>query len=192
MPRLFENARLDRIFYKRAGDKRAVDASKPAGRREGDTVMSGMRTVVVDKIASVTPVAGPDARDSDRRGHSMRGKAWWSWFENLEQQVDLQHPGVDQRPYAKVARATSWSGARHRKALFRLFGHIPMRSLPGECDSNAEHRPASWESATPQPRTRASPSTARCWVPCDFPVSRRAHRRDGPKRATSLWTMMHR
>jgi len=124
--------------------------------------MSGMRTVVVDKIASVTSLR-PVARDSNRRGHSCEEVWWWWWRFSTTSR--LQHFGIDQRPYAKVARGDVVVGALgHRKpcsaipAIFRalkpgdVIQMLNIGGVLGICDS-----------ATPD---KASLSTARSWAPC--------------------------
>ena len=60
---------LTGVFYKRAGDAERA-------------IMNSMRTVVVDKIASVTQACGLSHEVRIAAGHSLRGGhwCWWSRF----------------------------------------------------------------------------------------------------------------
>ena len=59
-----------------------------------------MRTVVVDKIASVTQACGLLARGARLRRHPRRGRRG-DGGRGAQQQVDLQHPRAHERPHGQ-------------------------------------------------------------------------------------------
>ena len=77
------------------------------------------------------PGVGPHARDSHRRGHSLRGRRGGGG-RDPEQQVHLQHARADQRPHGQSgARRCRGRRARTPQSLVRLFGtHPRSRSCP--------------------------------------------------------------
>src|SRR6202166_228439 len=120
-PRLFENAGADRGVL-------------PACRCQcaGSGHMSGMRTVVVDKIASVTQACG--------LSHEIRITADIPCEEGLVLVVEILNNKstyntveLTSGRMAKVARGDVVVGALgHRKALFGYSGHIPETLKPGD------------------------------------------------------------
>jgi len=88
--------------------------------------MSGMRTVVVDKIASVTSSLRSVARASpSQRKIPLRRRLWSVVAEILNNQVHLQHAGTDKRgawPRCRrgdIVVGRAWDTA---KALFGYSG----------------------------------------------------------------------
>jgi hypothetical protein len=94
--------------------------------------MSGMRTVVVDKIASVTQACG--------LSHEVRIAADMTCEEGLVVVVEILNNKstyntleLTSGRMAKVARGDVVVGALgHRKALFGYSGHIPETLKPGD------------------------------------------------------------
>src|SRR6202142_4063342 len=94
--------------------------------------MSGMRTVVVDKIASVTQACG--------LSHEIRISSNIAWEEGVVLVVEI----LDNKStyntleltsgrMAKITRGDVVVGALgHRKALFGYSGHIPESLKPGD------------------------------------------------------------
>ena len=154
--------------------------------------MSGMRTVVVDKIASVTQSLGLT--------HEIRIAADIPCEEGVVVVVEILNNKstyntleLTSGRMAKVARGDVVVGALgHRKALFGYSGHIPDALVPGDVIQmlNIGGVLGICDSATPGQgqAVRLQGAGRRA----DLPVSRRAHRRDGPRPATSPWTTMHR
>src|SRR6185312_14768811 len=141
--RVFQNARSDRRVLspdRRRG--RRADANPLSGRslgggphsggRRGGRRMSGMRTVVVDKIASVTQACG--------LSHELRIAADIPCEEGLILVVEILNNKSSYNTLeltsgrmAKVARGDVVVGALgHRKALFGYSGHIPLTLKPGD------------------------------------------------------------
>jgi hypothetical protein len=117
---------LTGVFYKRAGEERGPP-------------MSGMRTVVVDKIASVTQACGL-SHEIRIAGHSLRGRRG-AGGRDPQQQVHLQHRGADQRPHGESgARRHRGRRAGPSQGAVRLLGPHSRDAQAGRCDSNAEHR----------------------------------------------------
>src|ERR1700733_4468249 len=116
-PGLFEDARPDRGVLPACG-------SGP--------IVSGMRTVVVDKIASVTQACG--------LSHELRIAADIPCEEGLVVVVEILNNKstyntleLTSGRMAKVARGDVVVGALgHRKALFGYSGHIPATLKPGD------------------------------------------------------------
>ena len=139
--------------------------------------MSGMRTVVVDKIASVTQACG--------LSHELRIAADIPCEEGLVVVVEILNNKstyntleLTSGRMAKVARGDVVVGALgHRKALFGYSGHIPRDAQTGRCHSNAEHRRRPrhlrFGDAGQGQTLRLQGAGSRA----DLPVSRRAHRR---------------
>jgi hypothetical protein len=94
--------------------------------------MSGMRTVVVDKIASVTQACG--------LSHEVRISPEIPCEEGVALVVEVQNSKstyntleLTSGRMAKVSRGDVVVGALgHRKALFGYSGHIPEALQPGD------------------------------------------------------------
>jgi len=122
-----------------------------------------MRTVVVDKIASVTQACG--------LSHEIRIATDIPSEEGVVVVVEILNNKSSYNTLeltsgrmAKVARGDVVVGALgHRKALFGYSGHIPTALKPGDVIQMLNIG-ASSASATPRRRTRASRSTAKSWV----------------------------
>src|SRR6202140_4799808 len=118
-PGLFENAGADRGVL-------------PACRCAGSGHMSGMRTVVVDKIASVTQACA--------LSHEIRITPDIACEEGLVVVVEILNNKstyntleLTSGRMAKLARGDVVIGALgHRKALFGYSGHIPATLKPGD------------------------------------------------------------
>src|ERR1700684_2300484 len=120
-PGIFENAGPDRGVL-------------PARRNEcaGGQIVSGMRAVVVDKIASVTQACG--------LSHELRVTADIVCEEGLVLVVEILNNKstyntleLTSGRMAKLARGDVVIGALgHRKALFGYSGHIPATLKPGD------------------------------------------------------------
>src|SRR5277367_3707729 len=124
---VFEDAGVDRRVpqarrRQRAGDRAGV----------GGEIMNGMRSVVVDKIASVTQACG--------LSHEIRIAADIPCEEGLGVVVEILNNKstyntveLTSGRMAKVARGDVLVGALgHRKALFGYSGHIPAALKPGD------------------------------------------------------------
>ena len=126
--------------------------------------MSGMRTVVVDKIASVTQALGLT--------HELRIAADIPCEEGVVVVVEILNNKstyntleLTSGRMAKVARGDVVVGALGtRKALFGYSGHIPGALKPGDVIQMLNIGGSS-ESATPRRPTRENRSIARCWAP---------------------------
>src|SRR6202789_1005461 len=116
-PGLFEDARPDRGVLPACGS---------------GAIVSGMRTVVVDKIASVTQACG--------LSHELRIAADIPCEEGVVIVVEILNNKATYNTLeltsgrmAKVARGDVVVGALgHRKALFGYSGHIPATLKPGD------------------------------------------------------------
>src|SRR5580692_7914578 len=114
-------------------DGRVLQARRrQRGGGQGASVMSGMRTVVVDKIASVTQACG--------LSHEIRIATTIPCEEGLVVVVEILNNKstyntveLTSGRMAKVARGDVVVGALgHRKALFGYSGHIPEQLVPGD------------------------------------------------------------
>jgi hypothetical protein len=153
--------------------------------------MSGMRTVVVDKIASVTQACG--------LSHEIRIAADIPCEEGLVVVVEILNNKstyntleLTSGRMAKVARGDVVVGALgHRKALFGYSGHIPATLKPGDVIQmlNIGGVMGICDSAT---QDKGNHSTARCWEPYSpFRISASASA-CRPERVTRPWTTMPR
>jgi hypothetical protein len=90
-----------------------------------------MRTVVVDKIASVTQACGlgNEVRVSTENIPSEEGVVI---VGNPHEQVHVQHARAHQRPHGQGVRAHRCGALGHRKALFGYSGHVPESVKPGD------------------------------------------------------------
>ena len=143
-----------------------------------------MRTVVVDKIASVTQACGLRQRGARRRRqHSRRGRRGRG-RRDPHQQVHLQHARADQRPHGQGRQGRHRRGrARPSQGAVRLLGPRARERRSPATSCRCSTSAACSACAIRSTRTRASPSTAACSA-CvlRFPVSRRAHRRARARR----------
>src|SRR5580692_9342668 len=120
-------------IFQNAGSHRSVlQARRHASIGAGGQIMSGMQTVVVDKIASVTQACG--------LSHELRVTADISCDEGVVLVVEIQNNKstyntleLTSGRMAKLARGDVVVGALgHRKALFGYSGHIPSSLKPGD------------------------------------------------------------
>ena len=103
-------------------------------------MMNSMRTMVVDKIASVTQACG--------LSHELRIAPEIPCEEGLVLVVEILNNKANYNTLelisgrmAKVVRGDIVVGALgHRKALFGYSGHIPANAQARRCHSNAQHR----------------------------------------------------
>ena len=103
--------------------------------------MSGMRTVVVDKIASVTQACG--------LSHEIRIAADIACEEGMVVVVEILNNKstyntleLTSGRMAKLARGDVVIGALgHRKALFGYSGHIPQTLQPGDVIHSLNNQP---------------------------------------------------
>ena len=109
---------LTGVFYQRAG----------AGVEQ---IMNGMRTMVVDKIASVTQACGLSHELRIAAGDSLRGRAG-AGGRDPEQQVELQHPGTHQRPHGEggARRHRGRRAGSSQGACSAIRATFPERSSP--------------------------------------------------------------
>ena len=121
-----------------------------------------MRSVVVDKIASVTQACGLSHEVRIVDGHSCRGRRGRR-RRGADQQVDLQHAGADQRPHGQGRQG------RHRRrrtrasqGAVRLLRPRAARPCSPATSSRCSTSAACSASATRSIPTRASRSTAAC------------------------------
>ena len=125
--------------------------------------MVGMRSVVVDKLASVTQACN--------LSHEVRIAPEIPAEEGVVVVVEVLNNKstyntleLTSGRMAKVGKGDIVAGALgHRKALFGYSGHVPRRYSPvmsSRCSTSAAY----WVCAIPSTRTRASPSTAACWA----------------------------
>ena len=143
---------LTGVFYKRAGAK-------------ADSIMN-MRTVVVDKIASVTQACALSHEIAHSPGYSLRGRHGDGGRDD-EQQGELQHGGIDQRPHGQ-------GGSRRRRGrrvgpsqgVVRLFRPYSGNAQTRRRHSDAEHRRRAGNLRFGHSGARANRSTARCWARC--------------------------
>src|ERR1700685_3318763 len=119
------------IFKDACADRRVLPArGKGAWLCGSRQIVSGMRTVVVDKIASVTQACG--------LSHELRVTADISCDEGVVLVVEIQNNKstyntleLTSGRMAKLARGDVVVGALgHRKALFGYSGHIPSSLKP--------------------------------------------------------------
>src|ERR1700685_2389381 len=136
--RLFQDARFDRRVLQACRGKSAGARGRQFTRaggtytRECAQIMSGMQTVVVDKIASVTQACG--------LSHEIRIAADISCEEGVVLVVEILNNKstyntleLTSGRMAKIARGDMVVGALgHRKALFGYSGHIPETLKPGD------------------------------------------------------------
>src|SRR3984957_9459393 len=124
---IFENAGSHRRLLQTCRRQCAWAATATGGQ-----IMSGMRTVVVDKIASVTQACG--------LSHEIRIAADISRDEGVVLGVEILNNKstyntleLTSGRMAKIARGDIVVGALgHRKALFGYSGHIPVTLKPGD------------------------------------------------------------
>ena len=128
---------LTGIFYQRAG---AAATAAPGRSHAQPAMMSAMRSVVVDKIASVTQALSLT--------HEIRIAPEIPCEEGVVIVVEILNNKstyntleLTSGRMAKVARGDIVVGALgHRKALFGYSGHIPDSLEARRCDPDAEHR----------------------------------------------------
>ena len=158
---------LPGIFHKRAG---------------ANAVMSGMRTVVVDKIASVTQACG--------LSHEVRISPDIPCEEGVVLVVEILNNKstyntleLTSGRMAKVSRGDIVVGALgHRKALFGYSGHIPAVPEAGRRDPDAEHRRRARHLRLGDPGQGQAFRLPGARRGADLPLSRRTHRRAGEGR----------
>ncbi len=124
--------------------------------------MSKMRSVVVDKIASVTQACGLGHELRISAGHRLRGRRGHRG-RDPDQQVDLQHAGTDQRPHGEGRRKGDIvvGALGQRKALFGYSGHVPAERSSPATSSRCSTSAASWASATRQHPDKGKPFDCR-------------------------------
>ena len=159
---------MDAAGCARLLEDRFAHGHVPCPRREG----SEMRTVVVDKIASVTQACGLRQRGARRHRQLPAEEGVVVVVEVLTNKSTLQHARAHQRPHGQGrARATSSSGALgHRKALFGYSGHVPDEREARRHHADAEHRRRARHLRLGESRqgqaVRLPRASAAC---CDFP-----------------------
>src|SRR6266702_981003 len=118
---LFEDAGLDR---------RVLPARR--GKCAGAQAVSGMRTVIVDKIASVTQACGL-SREIRIATEIPCEEGVVVVVEILNSKSTYNTLELTSGRMAKVSRGDIVVGALgHRKALFGYSGHIPETLKPGD------------------------------------------------------------
>src|ERR1700722_8676883 len=132
---LFEDAGPDRrVLQARRCESggRRERAVLIAGPRAGAGKVSGMRTVVVDKIASVTQACGL-SREVRIATDIPCEEGLVVVVEILNNKSSYNTLELTSGRMAKVARGDVVVGALgHRKALFGYSGHIPPALKPGD------------------------------------------------------------
>jgi hypothetical protein len=150
-----------------------------------------MRTIVVDKIASVTQACGLGARGAHRhRQHSRRGRRGRG-RRGADQQGTYNTLELTSGRMAKVNKGDIVVGALgHRKALFGYSGHVPEKRQGRRHHPDAEHRRRARHLRFGQSRQAASRSTAACSASCcSSPTSASASAcRRAPATASSTTT----
>ena len=135
--------------------------------------MVGMRSVVVDKLASVTQACGLShevrvaAADPGRGGRGGRGRG-------AEQQVHLQHPRAHQRPHGQGRQGRHRRRrARAPQGAVRLFRPRARVAAAGRHHPDAQHRrrarhlrfhQSGQGQALRLPRARGRAATSRTWA----------------------------
>ncbi len=139
-----------------------------------------MKTVVVDKIASVTQACGlgHEVRiaptDIPRRGRRGRGR------RDPHQQGQLQHAGADQRPHGQGQQGRHRGRrARPSQGAVRLLGPRARDAQGRRHHPDAEHRRRARHLRLGQPRQGQAVRLPRARRRAAVPLSRRAHRRAG-------------
>ncbi len=113
-----------------------------------------MRTVIVDKIASVTQACGLGARGARRhRQHPCRGRRGGG-RRDPDQQVELQPARADERPHGQGAQGRHRRRrARPPQGAVRLLGPCAQRaSSRGRRHPDAQHRRRAGHLRLGQPR----------------------------------------
>src|SRR5277367_579442 len=121
-----------RVFQDAGADRGVLQTGRRKRAGAGEEIMSSMRSVVVDKIASVTQARG--------LSHEIRITADIACEEGLLLVVEILNNKstyntleLTSGRMAKVARGDVVVGALgHRKALFGYSGHIPETLKPGD------------------------------------------------------------
>ncbi len=140
-----------------------------------------MKSVVVDKVASVTQACG--------LGHELRISTDIPCEEGVVLVVEILNNKstyntleLTSGRMAKVARGDIVVGALgHRKALFGYSGHLPSRA-GGRCDPVTQHRRCAGDLRLGNPRQGQTLRLPRAGRRPAVSLPRRAHRRAGARR----------
>ena len=142
-----------------------------------------MRTVVVDKIASVTQACGlgNEVRVATDNIPSEEGVV--VVVEDPHQQVHLQHARAHQRPHGQGRQGRHRRGrARPSQGAVRLFGPRAREREARRHHADAQHRRRARRVRLGESRQGQAVRLPRHRRRAGFPVSRRAHRRAGARR----------
>ena len=151
-----------------------------------------MRTVVVDKIASVTQACGlgNEVRVSTDNIPSEEGVV--VVVEILTNKSTYNTLELTSGRMAKVGKGDIVAGALgHRKALFGYSGHVPESVKPGDIIQMLNIGGVLGICRFGQPRQGQAVRLPRHRRRAAFPVSRRAHRRAGARRLSPARLRRH-